>query len=115
MIKEDAKALKIGREESANVEPEKTKATTTTIPVEEAESKKPAVGKEKNVDLQVELEKSDARDSSSVGVSGNKLHQHILPPRQHHHQQQHNNNEKSGISFRFPALHLVFPFYPIGF
>lgn len=92
MIKEDAKALKIGREETANLEPEKVKAinnTITTTTVEDAESKKqPTIGKERNIDLQLDLEKTD-RDATA----GNKLHQHV--PRQPPVQQA--NNEKNGI------------------
>ena len=120
MIKEDAKALKIGREESSvNVEPEKTKASTTTItPVEvEAESKKPSVGKERNIDLQLDLEKTDTRDGGAVGVSGNRLHQHILPHRhqqqqqqQQHQQQQQTNNEKTR-TFEIPSSSSCFSSY----
>lgn len=81
MVKGDAKALKIGKEETANVETEKAKTT-----VEESESNKP---KERNIDLQLDLEKTD-RDSGTVSVSGTKLPQHV--PKQ---QQQH-NTEKTG-------------------
>ena len=80
-VKGDAKALKIDKEETTNVETEKAKTT-----VEEAESKKP---KERNIDLQLDLEKTD-RDSGTVSLSGNKLPHHV--PKQ----QQQYNTEKTG-------------------
>ena len=117
MIKEDAKVLKLGREqvEPANVEPEKPKAAiaSATSTVEESESKKlPAVvgNKERNIDLQLDLEKTDViRENVSVGVGGNKLHQLALP-RQHQQQPPPQpNNEKPGIYFKFTAFCLVCP------
>ena len=114
VIKEDAKALKIGREETANVESEKLKPITTNTTtsstvatVEEAESKKlqqpTVVAKERNIDLQLDLEKTD-RDPAAItagGVTGNKLHQHVPrqqppAPQPQQQQQQHTNNEKNG-------------------
>ncbi|CAK7327020.1 unnamed protein product [Dovyalis caffra] len=69
MVKEDDKALKVGKEEM-NVEPVDKKKKVTG---EEVESRKP---KERNIDLQVDLEKAD-RDRAAVTVSRNKLLQHV--------------------------------------
>ncbi|PON80113.1 Protein TIME FOR COFFEE [Parasponia andersonii] len=115
VIKEDAKALKIGREETANVEPEKVKAlssTATIVPstVEEAESKKQHIvgGKERNIDLQLDLEKIDkdsaaAATAAAIGVAGNKLHQHVpRHPPLHQQQQQLTSSEKNALSSALP-------------
>lgn len=78
--KEDEKAAKGGGDEAVNVaEPELKKAKAT---VEEAESEKPppVLIKERNIDLHLDLEKTE-RDSSP----GNKLQPHA---HKHHQQQQ---------------------------
>ncbi|XP_062108374.1 protein TIME FOR COFFEE isoform X2 [Humulus lupulus] len=102
VIKEDAKALKISREETSNVEPEKVKATTPTPPPEEAESKKhqqpTTVGKERNIDLRIDLEKVDRDAAAAAVVPGNKQHHHV--PRQQ--QQQLQTNEKNAQSGALP-------------
>uniref|UniRef100_A0A2P2MG54 Protein TIME FOR COFFEE n=1 Tax=Rhizophora mucronata TaxID=61149 RepID=A0A2P2MG54_RHIMU len=72
MIKEGEKALKIGKED-INVEPEEKKAK---LMAEEVESQKPIVNKERNIDLQLDLEKTDG-DSGIVTVSGNKSQQNV--------------------------------------
>lgn len=77
MTREDDKVVKFGKEEHANVETEKCKAA-----VEEAEFKKPIVGsKERNIDLQLDLEKTD-RDSGTACFSGNKLHHNVAKQQQ---------------------------------
>ncbi|KAK9933364.1 hypothetical protein M0R45_020563 [Rubus argutus] len=86
MTREDDKALKFGKEEPANVETDKSNKAAAVV-VEETEVKKPVVGsKERNIDLQLDLEKTD-RDSGNAGFSGNKLHQHVTKQQQ--------NTEKS--------------------
>ena len=91
-VKEDEKVVKtIGKEETVNVESEKPKI----VAVEEAESHKPVVApKERNIDLQLDLEKTD-RDSGNASVSGNnKSHFHHNVQKQQ--QSQHTHNEKIG-------------------
>lgn len=79
---DDNKALKFGKEEPANLEAEKSKKAASAAVVEEAEFKKPVVGgKERNIDLQLDLEKTD-RDSGNAGFSGNKLPQHAAKQQQ---------------------------------
>lgn len=77
MVKEDEKVVKIVKEDVA-VEGERKKAKTIA---EESESQKPVVGKERNIDLQLDLEKSD-RDSGTSSVNGNKLQQHVQKQQQ---------------------------------
>lgn len=89
MVREDEKTVKIGKVEAVNVENERTK----TVAVEETQSQKPVlVHKERNIDLQHDLEKTD-KDSGTCSVSGNKLHH-----TQKHHQQQsqHANTDRNG-------------------
>lgn len=91
VVKEDEKAVKIFKEEAVNVENEKAKS----LAAEEAQSQTPVVvRKERNIDLQVDLEKTD-RDSGTASVSGNKLHHHVQKQ-----QPQHASTERSGISIR---------------
>ncbi|KAJ6351213.1 hypothetical protein OIU78_007195 [Salix suchowensis] len=90
MVKEDEKALKIGKE-GMNVEPEEKK---TKVTGEEVESQKPIIIKERNIDLQLDLEKAD-RDSPTVTVSRNK-------PLQHVQKQQQPNIEKIAQSSSLP-------------
>ncbi|XP_020534183.2 protein TIME FOR COFFEE isoform X6 [Jatropha curcas] len=73
VVKEDDKAVKIRKD--VNVESEDKKAK---VAAEEVESQKPVVivNKERNIDLQLDLEKSD-RDSVDVTGIGNKAHQNI--------------------------------------
>lgn len=88
MTREDDKALKFGKEDPANVKTDKSNKAAAAV-VEETEFKKPVVGsKERNIDLQLDLEKTD-RDSGNAGFSGNKLHQHVTKQQQ--------NTEKSGM------------------
>ncbi|XP_031272100.1 protein TIME FOR COFFEE [Pistacia vera] len=76
MVKEDEKVVKIAKD--VVVEDEQKKAKTIA---EESESQKPVVGKERIIDLQLDLEKSD-RDSGTASVSGNKLQQHVQKQQQ---------------------------------
>eukprot|EP00257_Ricinus_communis_P015419 XP_015573332.1 protein TIME FOR COFFEE [Ricinus communis] len=73
-VKDDDKAVKIAKDVNV-AEPEEKKAKGTS---EEIESQKPVANhnKERNIDLQLDLEKSD-RDSGAVTGSGNKVHQHV--------------------------------------
>lgn len=77
--KVDEKEIKIVKDD-ASVEAEEKKAK---IVAEESESQKPVVGKDRNVDLQFDLEKSD-RDSGSGtgGLTGNKQQQHVQKQQQ---------------------------------
>jgi hypothetical protein len=84
MVKEDEKALKTGKE-NMNVEPEEKR---TKVTGDEVESQKPIVNEERNIDLQLDLEKAD-RDSATVTASRNKLLQHVQ-------KQQQPNIEKIG-------------------
>uniref|UniRef100_A0A5B7ASJ5 Protein TIME FOR COFFEE n=1 Tax=Davidia involucrata TaxID=16924 RepID=A0A5B7ASJ5_DAVIN len=70
LVTKDEKAAKIGKED---VEPEEKAAK---LMVEEAESQKSVVNKERNIDLQLDLEKPD-RENCTGSASGNKLHQHV--------------------------------------
>ncbi|KAL6971466.1 hypothetical protein U1Q18_031143 [Sarracenia purpurea var. burkii] len=67
---EEEKPEKSGREEAVNVEPELKKAKPTSEAA--GESERPFVSKERNLDLQLDLEKPE-RESGSA----NKLHQHL--------------------------------------
>ncbi|XP_044499764.1 protein TIME FOR COFFEE isoform X2 [Mangifera indica] len=78
VVKEDEKVVKMVKEDVA-VDGEQKKVKTIA---EESESQKPVVVKERNIDLQLDLEKSD-RDGGTVSLNGNKLQQHV------HKQQQH--------------------------
>ncbi|XP_021691913.2 protein TIME FOR COFFEE isoform X2 [Hevea brasiliensis] len=91
-VKEDDKSLKIGKD--VCVEPEEKK---TKLVAEDVESHKPNASKERNIDLQLDLEKSD-RDSGVVTGSGNKLHHHV----QKQQQQQQPNTEKAAQSSSLP-------------
>lgn len=91
VVKEDDKAVKICKEEAVNLENEKAKS----LAAEEAQSQTPVVArKERNIDLQVDLEKTD-RDSGTASVSGNKFHHHVQKQ-----QPQHGSTERTGISTR---------------
>ena len=83
MVKEDDIKVKIGKED-VNVEAEDSNKKAKPIS-EEAESLKPVSNKERNIDLQLDLEKSD-RDSGTGSVSANKLNHHVQKLQQH---QQH--------------------------
>jgi hypothetical protein len=92
VVKDDEKAMKTCKEEVVNVENEKAKS----LAAEEAQSQTPVVArKERNIDLQVDLEKTD-RDSGTASVSGNnKFHHHVQKQ-----QPQHGSTERTGISTR---------------
>lgn len=87
-VKGEDKAVKMGKD--VNVEPQEKK---TEVVAEEIESHKPNVilNKERNFDLQLDLEKSD-KDSGVVSGSGSKAHQHV----QKQLQQQQPNTDKAG-------------------
>lgn len=70
MVKDDEKEVKIVKDD-ASVEAEEKKAKSIA---EESESQKPVVVKERNIDLHLDLEKSE-RDSGTGSLTGNKLHQ----------------------------------------
>ncbi|MBA0740577.1 hypothetical protein Gogos_013771 [Gossypium gossypioides] len=90
LVNEDDKRMKIGKGDvNVEVEDNNKKAQPSA---EEADSQKPVVNKERNLDLQLDLEKSD-RDSGSGSVSGNKLNHHVL--KLHH---QHPSVEKTAHS-----------------
>lgn len=100
-VKEDDKRVKIGKED-VNVEAILNNNKPKPI-VEEAELNKPVVNKERNIDLKLDLEKSD-RDSGSGGASANKLNHHVQKQQQHHHQQP--SMEKTGKTS--PVFFLLF-------
>jgi hypothetical protein len=105
-VKEDEKVVKLGnKEEIVNVESEKAKI----IAVDEAESHKPVVTtKERNIDLQLDLEKTD-RDSGTASISGsNKLNHHVQKQ-----QSQHTHNEKIAQTSSLP-LPMSVPGWPGG-
>lgn len=105
LIKEEDKgAIRLGAKEVVNVE-------SKAIPVEEADSKKPIVGKDRNIGLQLDLEKTTDRDAATANVVTNKLHQHV--PKQ----TPQLGSEKTGSAGRFPfsqiipaSSFLLFPF-----
>ena len=74
MVKEDDIKVKIGKED-VNVEAEDSNKKAKPIS-EEAESLKPVSNKERNIDLQLDLEKSD-RDSGTGSVGANRLNNHV--------------------------------------
>lgn len=91
VVKEDEKGVKICKEEAVNVENEKAKS----LAAEEAQSQTPVVAsKARNIDLQVDLEKTD-RDSGTASVSGNNKFNHHVQKQQ---QPQHGSTERTGIS-----------------
>lgn len=76
-VEEDEKVVKtVKKDVVTDGEPKKAKAI-----VEESESPKPVVGKERNIDLPLDLEKSD-QDSGTVSLNGNKLQQHVQKQQQ---------------------------------
>ncbi|KHG20967.1 Protein TIME FOR COFFEE -like protein [Gossypium arboreum] len=94
LVNEDDKRMKIGKGDvNVEVEDNNKKAQPSA---EEADSQKPVVNKERNLDLQLDLEKSD-RDSGSGSVSGNKLNHHVQ--KLHH---QHPSVEKTAHSGSLP-------------
>ncbi|MBA0651614.1 hypothetical protein Goklo_018924 [Gossypium klotzschianum] len=94
LVNEDDKRMKIGKGDvNVEVKDNNKKAQPSA---EEADSQKPLVNKERNLDLQLDLEKSD-RDSGSGSVSGNKLNHHVL--KLHH---QHPSVEKTAHSGSLP-------------
>ncbi|KAL5785510.1 hypothetical protein ACOSQ2_007902 [Xanthoceras sorbifolium] len=94
VVKEDERAVKtVNEDASVEVEVKKVKNTA-----EESESQKPVVIKERNIDLQLDLEKSD-RDSGTGSLTGNKINQHV---QKQHHQQPPPIPEKTGQSNSLP-------------
>ena len=115
MVKEGDKRVKIGKED-VNVEAEDNNSKAKSI-AEEAESHKPVVNKERNIDLLLDLERSD-RDSGTGSVSANKLNHHVQKLLQH----QQPSMEKTGkinpsfspwenFSSRVADLEFFFAFY----
>ncbi|GFZ08841.1 time for coffee [Actinidia rufa] len=66
---EDVVAVTNGKEDAVNAEPELKKAKVTA---EGGEFEKPVVRKERNIDLQLDLEKLDRDMSTGSSVTGNK-------------------------------------------
>ena len=81
--KEDKKAVKCGKDKDVTAEPEQKKAKLT---VEQGKLEKPVVSKERNIDLQLDLEKLDRDMGTDNSLSGNNSNQQ--PP----------HSEKSGTS-----------------
>ncbi|XP_057467575.1 protein TIME FOR COFFEE-like isoform X1 [Actinidia eriantha] len=86
--KEDKKAVKCGKDEHVTAEPEQKKAKLTA---EQGELEKSVVSKERNIDLQLDLDKLDRDMGTSNSLSGNKSNQH--PP----------HSEKSAQSSSLPV------------
>lgn len=89
-VKDDTKAVKAVKEDTG-VEAELVKVKLTA---EESESQKPVATKERNIDLQLDLEKSGDRDSGTGASAGNKINQHV--PKQQHNHQPSSVTEKAG-------------------
>ncbi|GMI69951.1 TIME FOR COFFEE [Hibiscus trionum] len=91
-VKEDGKSVKVGKED-VNVEADDNK--NPKLIAEEAESHNPVLKNERNINLQLDLEKSD-RDSGTGSVCANKFN--------HHAQKQHQqpDAEKSAQSGALP-------------
>ncbi|XP_021636853.2 protein TIME FOR COFFEE isoform X4 [Hevea brasiliensis] len=91
-VKDDDKAVKIGKDVNMEREEKRTK-----VVAEEAECHKPVViaNKERNIDLQLDLEKPDG---VIVAGSGNKVHQDV----QKQQQQQQPHTEKAAQSNSLP-------------
>lgn len=95
LIKEEDKGtIRLGAKEAVNVE-------SKAIPVEEADSKKPIVGKDRNIGLQLDLEKATDRDAATANVASNKLHQHVSK------QTSQPGSEKTGSAGRFPISQII--------
>ncbi|GLT53181.1 hypothetical protein SLA2020_264700 [Shorea laevis] len=106
VVKEDEKAVKICKEEAVNVENEKAKS----LAAEEAQSQTLVVArKERNIDLQVDLEKTD-RDSGTASVSGNNKFNHHVQKQQ---QSQHGSTERTAQTSSLP-LPMSVPGWPGG-
>ncbi|XP_022721738.1 protein TIME FOR COFFEE-like isoform X3 [Durio zibethinus] len=93
-VKEGDKGVKIGKED-VNVEGEDNNKVKPIA--EEDESLKPVVNKERNIDLQLDLERSD-RDCGTASVNANKLNHHVQMLQQH----QHPSTEKTVQSGSLP-------------
>ncbi|GLT76824.1 hypothetical protein SLA2020_484600 [Shorea laevis] len=101
-LKEDDRGVKTSKEET-NAEGEDRKRAK--IIAEEAESQKPAVNRDRAIDLQLDLEKSD-RDGSVAGLHANKLSQHVQKQ-----QHQQTSTEKTGQAGSLP-LPMSMPGWP---
>ncbi|XVF38191.1 hypothetical protein REPUB_Repub20aG0078600 [Reevesia pubescens] len=101
--KEDDKRVKIGKEH-VNVEAEDNDKRAKPI-AEEAESHKRVVNKERNIDLQLDLEKSD-RDSCTGSLSANKLNH---PVQKLQHQQPSIDKTAQSGSFPLPMSMASWP------
>lgn len=107
-MKEDDKAQRMNKEEAMVVEMEKMRAKA-----EEAESQKPGIlQKERGIDLQLDLEKTDRMDTSgNVGSNVNKKQQHQNVLRQ---QQQQQTNSEKNVQPNSVPLPLSVPNWPGG-
>ena len=92
--KEDKKAVKCGKDEHVTAEPEQKKAK---LIAEQGELEKPVVSKERNIDLQLDLEKLDRDMGTDSSLSGNKSNQPI--------QKQPLQSEKTGNSLLETVLY----------
>ncbi|GFZ22035.1 time for coffee [Actinidia rufa] len=90
--KEDEKAVKSCRAEDVTAEPEQKKAK---LIAEQGELEKPVVSKERNIDLQLDLEKLDRDMGTDSSLSGNKSNQPI--------QKQPPQSEKTAQSSSLPV------------
>lgn len=94
MIKEEDK----GTTTRLGVAKEALNVDSRAISAEEADSKKPIVCKDRNIDLQLDLEKTTDRDGATANVgANNKLHQNVQkqPPPQP-------GSDKAGSAGRCP-------------
>ncbi|CAJ2630267.1 unnamed protein product [Trifolium pratense] len=113
VMKEDQKSQRMNKDDLVVVETEKVKAKA-----EENESQKAAtVQKERGIDLQLELEKTERVDSNGNGNLLNKKQQHQNVQRHHHQlqqqQQQQTNTEKNVQSNSLP-IPMSVPSWPGG-
>ena len=94
--KEDEKAVKSCRDEDVTAEPEQKKVK---LIAEQGELEKPVVSKERNIDLQLDLEKLDRDMGTDSSLSGNKSNQPI--------QKQPPQLEKTGNSLLVTVLYFL--------
>ena len=100
-VNEGEKMVKTGKDEVMNAETEEKKAKSL---VDEAEPHKLIVNKERNIDLQLDLEKHD-RDTGNGSVGCSKPNQHVLKQQQQPKAlKEEQNTDKTGNYMFFKGL-----------
>ncbi|KAE8726432.1 protein TIME FOR COFFEE-like isoform X3 [Hibiscus syriacus] len=110
-VKKDDKRVKIGKED-VNVDADNNKKPKPIA--EEAESHNPVLNSERNINLELDLEKSD-RDSGTGSVCANKCNHHAQ--KQQHQQPDIEKSAQSGAPLSLPMSLASWPggFPPMGY